>query len=182
MIQLIKKFAKWIVVAVVAALLWVTTQTQKPGPVGEVRDAQTAPEVAGIAKEEITPAKVKVLPKSAKSKLNLPSDVQANDALHVLDASALPGNDHPVVVTHLLDQSTGDTRTLIEQKPYPLIQSESENEAIILAGVKNGGKKVLRFGASADLVQIKAVHIGAHATMDTDGQYFAGGGLRIPLD
>jgi len=182
MIELVKEFAKWIVVAVVAALLWVTAQTQKPGPVGEVRDAQIAPEVSGIEKEEISPAKVKVLPKSAKRKMNLPSDVQANDALHVLDASSLPENDHPVVVTHILDAESGETRTLVEQKPYPLIQSESENEAIILAGVKNGGKKVLRFGVSADLVQIKAVHIGAHATMDTDGQYFAGGGLRIPLD
>jgi hypothetical protein len=161
--------------AIGAVILWFGMQ--RPAPVIEPRKAEQAPEIAAVPSAEIHPAKVKVKGSSAKKKLNLPADVQANDALHVMDSAVLPPEDRDVTVTHLIDENTGETQTLVEEKPYPLIEAENDKTASFAIGVKNGGKTVVRLTLVDDLVQVKAVHFGAMATADSDGALFLGVGI-----
>jgi len=161
---------------IIMSLIWYIF-TPKPASVGEWHQEPSAPEIKGIPKENITPSKVAVYSPIAKSKLDLPPDVQNDKDKYVLSTSKLPTDTHPQDVVTIIDKNTGNTETLVRREPYPWLAAEQSGEFRFDYGMKNGGVKVGRFSLHEDLIQVKALHAGINGSLDTDRTYFAGVGL-----
>lgn len=162
------------VLIVCAVLLWMVTHKPSAMLVNAPTIAKADPTVSDVPKVDITPAKVRVYAPEAKAKAVLPDDVKANDAIVVLESSKLPESEHAQTVTTVLNSDTGEAKTYVTVDPYPWIAGEARKEVSIGYGMKNGGVIVPRLSLSADLVQVKALHFGVGASLDGDGQYFAG--------
>lgn len=163
-------------ILIVAMVLWYETKPT-PAPVGDWQTAKHAPQVAAVPKTAITPPKVEVYTAPAKKKLDLPAAVQQDTHAHVVAATRVAADDHPETVTTLLDDQTGAETTLVRREPLPWIAAEQRGELRLDYGMKNGARKVGRLSFQEDLVEVKALHAGVNANLDTDGQFFVGGGV-----
>ena len=164
-----------IVLATICAIFaWLFFQKTPPASNQTPTIAQAAPEVAGSQKEAITPPKVLVYAPGAKKKVDLPPSVQNDPSVAVLESSRLPESEREQTVTVVINKDTGDTSTFVKQEPLPWMAAESRKEVAVAYGLKNGGMKVLRASLDYDLLQVKAIHAGVAATVDMDGQLFAG--------
>ena len=161
---------------VAAVLLWWHFLPDH-APVGQPKLAKTAPELNGEQKQPITPPKVQAYAPPAKRKLGLPADVQDDPNKYVLDSVKLPNDTHPHTVTTVIDATTGEVQTFDRRDRLPWFRPEQTGEARIDYGIKNGMAKVARLTVREDLLQVKALHAGIHATLDTDGMYFVGAGV-----
>lgn len=159
-----------------AILLWYEMKPA-PAPVNDWTPAKTAPQIAAVPKVDINPPKVKVYAPAAKKRLNLPAAVQQDPHTHVLTATRVPADDHPQTVTTLIDDQTGAETTLVRREPLPWLAAEQRGELRLDYGTKGGVRRVGRLTFQEDLLQMKAVHAGVNATLDTDGEYFIGGGV-----
>lgn len=148
-----------------------------PEPVGTTVVATPAPEVAKVPKVNIKPPAVKVYAPAAKDKLNLPDQVRANAFAHVLSSSAVKADDHPHTITTVLDEQTGEVIAFDRRDPLPWLAGENSGEIRVDYGIKNGMTRVGRLSLRESLVQVKALHLGGQASIDTDGQYFVGVGV-----
>lgn len=171
-----KPYVIWAAIAAAAMGLWYEMKPD-PAPVNQWSPAQEAHQVADVPKTDITPPKVEVYASSAKQKLNLPPAVQADQHAHVVEATHVRPDDHPETVTTMIDDQTGKTETMIQRDPLPWLAAEQTGELRFDYGLKNGGAKVGRLSVREDLIQVKALHAGVDATLDTDGQYFLGAGV-----
>lgn len=163
------------VVAIVVVLAWLHFKPQQK-PVGEAATAQSAPQLAHVATEQIKPPGVTVYKPEAKKKLNLPASIQGNPAQHVVASSRINANLNPQTVTTVIDDKTGETITLVTREPLPWLAAEQTGEARIDYGWK-GGRNITRLSLTEDMFQIKALHAGLQASLDSDGQYFVGAGI-----
>jgi CMP-2-keto-3-deoxyoctulosonic acid synthetase len=107
--------------------------------------------------------------------------VQNPDA-HVIAATQVKADLHPQTVVTVIDSATGESVTIIKRDPYPWIAATQAGEVRLDYGYRadqfsQAGKMLARLTLREDLLQLKALHIGATATMDSDGQMFAGVGL-----
>lgn len=161
---------------VVLATSWQTFR-DKPAPVGSTVVAKPAAELRGAQHQDITPPKVPVYAPPVKKKLGLPPVVQDDPNKYVLDSVKLPNDTHPHTVTTVIDATTGEVQTFDRRDPLPWFKPEQTGEVRIDYGIKNGMGTVARLTFREDLLQVKALHAGIHATLDTDGQYFIGGGV-----
>ncbi|HQS59714.1 MAG: hypothetical protein B7Y56_02950 [Gallionellales bacterium 35-53-114] len=139
--------------------------------------AQPAPQVAAIPKQTIKPPVVKVYAHRAKQKLNLPEEIHTDPNLYVLQSTRLPNDTHPATVTTLIDQHTGQVQTIVRREPLPWFATEHTGEARIDVGIKSTTGTIARLTLREDLLQVKALHAGINASLDTDGQLFAGIGI-----
>jgi hypothetical protein len=111
-----------------------------------------------------------------KRRINLPPEVAADPAQVVLDSSRVAASEHDYTLTTLLDVETGATVTLAERLPLPWLAPETRGELGISYGLRDGapmGRVTLR----QNLLQVRATRLGALATIDEDGQWYAGVGL-----
>lgn len=161
---------------VILALVW-WYFTPRPAPVGSTVVAQKAPELKNVPRQNIAPPKVPVYEPPAKAKLDLPADIQDDPNKYVLGSVKLPNDTHPHTVTTVIDATTGEVQTFDRRDPLPWFKPEQNGEVRIDYGIKSGMAKVARLTFREDLFQVKALHAGIHATLDTDGQYFIGGGV-----
>lgn len=161
---------------VASGLVWYYA-TPRPAPVNEWSPAKPLPQVADVPKEYIKPPQVKVYAPTAKKKLELPPDVQNDPDLYVLSTARLPGDSSRQNVTTLINRNTGETETLVRREPAPWLAAEQTGELRLDYGIKNGRVRAGRLSLHEDLVQIRALHLGVQASLDTDGQYFAGAGV-----
>ena len=157
-----------------AYALWLVISPSKPSAPLVV--ATQAPQVAMVETVEIKPAKVQVYARKAKVKLSLPAAVQADPMQHVAAASRVESSDRPVTVTTLLDERTGAVTTYTREEPLPWLAAGHSGEASIAYGMRSG-QMMGRIMVRQDILQIKAARIGAQATIDQDGQWFAGAGI-----
>ena len=166
-----------VVLAALIVSAWYLT-IPKSQPTGATVVAKEDKRVEGTPTVSIpTPHGVRVLIPAAKQQLNLPAD-QQNDSTHQVTAAAiLPAQEAPESAIAVLDVDTGRTEILAQKLEPPLIASEQRGQIWAGYGFKNGGIKVGRLSYREDLVQIRSVHLGVNATLDTDGSYFVGGGV-----
>jgi len=160
-------------VAVFAAASWFYF-VPKVSHTGEYKPSVVSPQIVEVPKEVIHPAQVKVYPKSVKKTLNLPQATQENDSIYVLDSSKLPADDHPQTVTTTLDEKTGEVKTEVRQDEFPWLAAEQTGYVRLSYGVKTGRGKIGRLSVSENLIQIKALHAGVDASIDSDTQMYAG--------
>ena len=137
---------------------------------------QAAPQVAAIPTQQIKPPSVKVYTARAKQTLQLPDTIKSDPNLYVLQSTRVPKNTHPITITSVIDQTTGDTQTLIREEPLPWFATEQTGEVRLDVGLKNV-LNVTRLTVREDLLQVKAMHAGISASLDTDGQIFVGVGV-----
>jgi hypothetical protein len=148
-----------------------------PVPVAQWAQAKEAPQLKGVVKQNLITQKVAVYAPAAKQKLNLPANIQNDASQYVLSSSRLPKDTHPATVTTVLDESTGEVQTYIRREPLPWLAPEQTGELRIDVGYKNGMTRAGRLTFREDLLQVKALHAGLNASIDTDGQYFVGAGV-----
>jgi hypothetical protein len=161
---------------VVLALAW-NYLKPKPAPVGSTVVAKPAPELRTVPKQTIAPPKVSVYTPPAKKKLDLPAAVQDDPNKYVLGSAKLPSDTHPHTITTVIDAKTGEVQTYDRRDPLPWLAAEQTGEIRIDYGFKNGLVKVGRLSLREDLLQVKALHAGINAAVDTDGARFAGAGV-----
>lgn len=171
-----KSYAILLVALFVLAAAW-WYFTPRPAPVGSTVLAKPAPELKGEKKQDITPPKVAVYAPAAKKRLDLPAAVQDDPSKYVLGSAKLPADHHPHTVTAVIDAQTGEVQTYDRRDPLPWLAAEQTGEIRIDVGIKNGLVKVGRLSLREDLLQVKALHAGVNATVDTDGAWFAGAGI-----
>jgi hypothetical protein len=171
----LRSVLEWFGILAVAILLWMNMRHPSI-PVGVTVSATKAPEIAKSAKIEITPAKVQVYPQKVKLAMALPETVKADKAIAVLDSSKLPMNLHPQTITTTLNTTTGETATVVTVDPYPWLAAENRREFRVDYGIRYDGRAVARMSFTDDLIQIKAIHLGAKADLDSDGRFFIGVG------
>ncbi len=145
----------------------------KVSQTGEYKQAQISPQVENVPKETVQ-SKVQVYAAAAKKKLGLTKAKQNDSSIAVLDSSKLPPSDHPQTVTTTLDTDTGTIETEVKQEPLPLIAAEQTGYIRIGYGIKTGRGKIARISISENLIQIKSLHAGLDASIDTDGTGYAG--------
>lgn len=151
--------------------------TPEPAPVDTWTPAQESPQLAPIPKQTIRPAKVRAYAPAAKAKLKLPASMLNDPSVYVLDSSLVSSDTHPQTVTTVIDEQTGEVQTIVRREPLPWLAAEHRGELRLDAGIKNGLARVGRLTLREDLLQVKAMHAGINATLDTDGQLFVGAGI-----
>lgn len=100
-----------------------------------------------------------------KDELKLPQEVVNNEPDQVLSSITAPESDHKQTVTTVLNTETGESQTFIRQEPLPWVAFDQRGQVGMYAGVKNG-TPTARLELQQGLLQVKAVHIGAVATVD----------------
>lgn len=162
------------VAAVGAAIaIWFASARHEVAPAAP---AQRSPALTGVDTVEAHPKRVVVYAPGAKAKLRLPAGMVQDDAVAVLDSSKLPESDHTQTVTTVLNTDSGQPMTLVSVDPYPMFRFESRKQIGFSYGMTNGGKWLGVATISDDLVQIKALHFGVNASLDTNGAVFVGVG------
>lgn len=161
----------------IAGLAWIVLH--KPVPPNNTQQAQTSPELADVSKTEITPPKVIVYAPEAKKKLNLSADIQNDDKKSVFDSSKIPESDHSTTVTTLIDEDTGKPVTVYSENPLPWLAATKYKEVKLSYGMKNAGVMAGRLEFTDDLFQVKSIHFGINASIDTDSDYFIGAGISF---
>jgi hypothetical protein len=176
MIEKINRYSALLLGCAILALAW-WKFTPKPAPVGTTVIAKTAPELHNAPQQGIALPNVRVYTPPAKKALSLPTDVQDDPSKYVLGSAKLPGDTHPHTVTTVIDAKTGTVQTFDRREPLPTLAAEQHGEVRIDYGFKNNLVKVGRLSLREDLLQVKALHAGINAAVDTDGAWFAGAGI-----
>lgn len=145
-------------------------------PTSSVPAAQ-APELKHQKTESVAIGTIEAYPARAKKDLGLPPDVQADTDRHVVAAAKTDAR-HPQTVTAVTDEKTGQTSLYIRTDPLPWFRPEQTGEATFSRGFSDAGL-VYRLTAREDFLQIKAAHLGVTGSMDSNGRWFAGVGLRV---
>lgn len=139
--------------------------------------ATTHPATEGASKVDIAPQKVAVFKPDVKNKLPVPDKVKADKDAHVLAASRCEASDWAHTFTTTIDETTGDSVTYDHRESLPWLSRKTRHALRADYGYKPGGA-VTRISYRADLLQIKALHFGVNAAIDSDGEYFVGGGVE----
>jgi hypothetical protein len=159
--------------------------TPPPAKINEWVQAKPAAPLATVPRVGVTvTAPVQVYAPRAKTKLKLPPALQQNADVHVLAATQIKADLHPQTVVTTINSETGASETLIRRDPYPWLAAEQTGEIRLDYGIKTGFSSPdkgrpggVRLSVREDLLQVKALHLGVNASIDSDGQMFAGVGV-----
>lgn len=153
--------------------------TKPDAPAGEWNAPKQDGRLADIPTETIKPpdCAVVVAKPGAKKKLDLPPEVQADPKKHVTTAVIIQPDERPQSVSAIFNEATGTTDILTQRLAYPWLAIEQRGQLWAGYGLKLNGERAWRILMREDLLQLKALHLGAHASIDTGGQWFAGVGV-----
>ena len=106
--------------------------------------------------------------------------MRKNPDAHVLASTDVQAGERDARISTVLDTATGAVDSYTEALPLPWLRPEARGEVGAWYGVKSGAiAPVGRLQASYDVLQVKAAHVGVMGSVDTDGQAFAGVGLKV---
>jgi hypothetical protein len=120
---------------------------------------------------------VYVHPPKVKAALNLPAKVVTDPAKVVTATGKLSAEQRPYTLTAVLDTGTGHSEIFARPDPRPWFGFEQHGGASLAYGYKTG-TPVIRLAAHHDFIRLGALHAGISATLDTDGDWFTGLGVR----
>lgn len=145
-------------------------------PPGIHMPATPSPE---LRREETIPvqatAPVQVYKPATKKKLKLPKAVVEDATQHVIASTRTANDERQHTITTTLNTSTGAFTSYDRVEPLPWLAVNTKSQVGIYYGLKRG-EQITRLEGRQELLQIKAVHIGATATLDSDGETFVGVG------
>lgn len=146
--------------------LYLNPQAPTAAPQAVAVPAAIAPQLRGETKISITPTvPIKVYAPTVKAKLKLPDSVIADTNQSVITASRVRSSDRPQTVTTVFDAATGESKAYVKEEPLPWLAWDTHGEAGMYVGLKNG-QSAVRLEVKQGLVQVKAVHFGAIASLD----------------
>lgn len=152
--------------AVVAALLLYFHFKPDPAPPGIHMPATPAPELKRETTVPIAVATpIQVYKPAAKIKLKLPPAVVADTRQHVIASTKTANDERQHTVTTVIDASTGESVTYDRVDPLPWMAVNTKSEVGVYYGLKNGSQAI-RIEGKQELLQIKAVHLGATVSAD----------------
>jgi len=160
-----------LIFAVVVLVLWcqwlLRDDNATVAPVGVHVIATPEKQVADIPKHQVAvkSGTVRVYESKAKIELKLPDAIKGDEAKQVIESTRMSSDDHDQTVTTILNTETGDTETLVRREPLPWMSWRDNGSAGIYAGIKNG-QPTARLEVKQSIFSVKAVHIGAVATLD----------------
>lgn len=151
----------------VAAIVYGISWYFKPAdiPPGVTVEATPAPEIRKVEKIEIKPVAVKVYKPKAKADLKLPKTVTDDPYQHVIASSLTANDERQHTVTTVIDEQTGEATTFDRVEPLPWLSVNTKTMIGAYAGLKNG-EQAIRVMAQQELIQIKALHVGAVVSAD----------------
>lgn len=171
-----------IVVAMIAYFWWLLKQPKPDQAVAA--ETPTAPVVVKVptVKTPIAGGTVRTLKPAAKVKLKLPEPVVQNDDQQVTSATVVAPSERKTTVSTVIDTKTGETTAYSKPEPYPWLAVESRGEARLDYGYKMTRgeltpRPVSRLSVTHNFIQVKALHVGVNAALDSDGTAFVGVGL-----
>lgn len=146
----------------------------RPAPVvpGETVIAKPAPEVAHVDTKPVEikkPVNVYKGGAALKNGLKLPAAAVQDDNVEVLTSSKVPADEHTHTITTTIDKETGEAVTYDRADPLPWLAFDYRGEVGVYVGEKatpRGFEPALRVEAKQGLFQVKAVHVGAVASVD----------------
>ena len=174
--------------AILAAGWWIySMRLPSVVPIKQWMPATPATQTILIPKVTIQPPRVEVYAPAAKTRLKLPEPIVADPAAHVIAATRIEAGDHPSSIVTLIDERTGATETLVRREPLPWLAARQTGEIRLDYGYRNapsfakegwgGFGGIARLSLREDLLQVKALRLGAPAAIYSDGQMFAGAGV-----
>ncbi len=166
----------YLALIVACVTLW-SSFTPAPAPVSQWTPAKVSPMVANVPTVQVKIPKVTVFSAPAKKKLKLPESIITNPDEHVIAATQIKADQHPQTVVTVINSETGKSETITRRDPYPWIAIEKQGEIRLDYGYKRDFQRVARLSFREDVIQLKAVHFGLLASLDSDGAIFAGVGL-----
>ena len=161
------------VILLLLALAW-TFWPRAKVDVGQSIQLPPAREVRTVEKIIHQVKYVKVYPDKVKSGLDLPASVASDAKKKVIATGKLDAEDRPYTLSAVLDVESGDAVVYARPDPLPWIGPGRQDAVGVAYGIKNGAPAG-RLYAEHDLLRVKALHAGARGTLDTDGDWFAGG-------
>lgn len=174
----VRTLLAFIVMSIIAAAafwFWVGSggTPAQPAPVATL--APPAPQIAdtGIELIKLTQP-LQVAPAAVKPKLKLPPAVQADPARHVVEATRIEPSERPVTVTTVIDERTGEAEAYVVHEPQPWLDTAQRGDAGLYVGIRQG-EPTVRAQARHQLLQVKAVKVGALASIDMPMNSRSGG-------
>lgn len=164
-----------IAAVIVAALaLWTFADKLNRPEVGVAAPLPAAKEVRTVEKIIERPKIVYVYPDDVKPKLGLGAEILGNVNAKVISTGKLKAEERDYTLSAVLDVQTGDSQVYARPDPLPWLGPGRQGAIGAAYGLKNG-QPAGRIYTRYDLVQVKALHAGGLATLDTDAEWFAGG-------
>ena len=147
--------------------------------VGQSKPAAVASEVRHVERRVVRVSKVKAYAPEAKIKLALPETVIADQQEHVISTARVPDTNRPHTVTTTINSETGEAQSFVRADPLPWVALENRGELSLSVGYKyrDQVRPVVRLGVRQDFLQVKALHAGVVASIDSDGAAYAGVGV-----
>lgn len=171
-----------VLLILVALNLWEKYSAPRPaGSVSVIAAVSPALRKAPTAKVPIK-APVTVYRGQTKANLKLPAAVIADEHREVVAASQVAADLHPQTVSTVINTETGAVETFVKTDPYPWLAIEARGEISGAYGYKFksgelGSRPVARLQVKYDLLRVKALTVGAVASVDSDRDAFAGIGV-----
>jgi hypothetical protein len=136
--------------------------------VAPVNVPETAtPAVAVAASAAIAPPKVQVYAQSVKQQLHLPDAVKKDSDKFVVAQSQVVADSHPHEVSTVIDEKTGEVTTMDTRLALPWFAAQRGYDIMVATGYTTRSvTPVLHIEARADIVQVKAVHVGLVGYVD----------------
>lgn len=167
----------WVALAVAVCAAWWFSLPPPAAPVGVFVPASVASEVKNVQKTDVPAKKIRAYPAAAKAKVGMSAPEQQADNIYIVSASKLASDPHPRTVTAVYDSATGEVRQDVRIDPYPWLAAESRGSVWAGVGLNERAERIGRIAVEYDVLQVKALHLGARATIDTDGRAFTGIGV-----
>ncbi len=149
-----------------------------PAPItGQAQPLLPAKEAPAPATVPVEIKVVYVQPPETKAKLGLPPTVTNNPAKQVTATGKLDAEERPYTLTAVLDTGNGRSEVYARPDPQPWLGFSDHGAAGISYGYQDN-QPVFRLAAHQDFVRAGALRAGINATLDSDGDWFAGVGIR----
>lgn len=169
------------VVALLAYLSW-PKPTDPVTPIAEQATQLPDPIPAPTITIPEAPGKPALIAKpktpEARKRTKLPPAIFDQPETYLMAVGALQSeDDRSYTISSVLDRRTGETTVHAVADPLPWFDFRTKGNAGVYYGIKDGNA-VLRGVVNQEAFRIKRITAGAHATLDSDGEYFIGIGAQ----
>lgn len=162
---MIARIKDLVLIAAVCLLAVYILWPREPVKVGQAQALPPAKEVRTVEKVIIKPEIIYVYPPKVKDGLDLPPDVKKDDAKKVTATAKLDAEERPYTLVGVLDTQTGHSEIYARPDPLPLVGTKRTRELGAYYGLADG-ETAIRIEARQDLLQLKALHVGAIGNVD----------------
>lgn len=138
------------------------TRAMQPGSTVEASQSKV---LDSVGKESLPCKTVEAYKPAAKKKLALPPAIKEDPSKVVTSSTDVQPGLNPHRIVSVFDVATGKTVAYDQTMPFPWLAVDRRGEAGLSYGYR-GSEAVIRLDARQSLLDIKAVRVGAVASVD----------------